>query len=293
MRTHQCTLGGAFEVTGVGLHGGRSARVRVMPAPPGWGLRISMGEYPPSPLSVEAVVDTAWGTSMTVAGPAHQRVVHSVEHGLAALAGLGVDNATLAVVQGDELPAMDGSARPMVERILEVGVRAQPADRRYAVVRRPVSVARADGASVTLEPTALPELVGRYVFRSPVGEQTLSLPLTPATVERTLAPARTFGFAEDLADLRGRDKAAGGTLDNAVLFDVGGPRNPGGLRFTDECARHKLLDAIGDLAFLGAPLLGRYVADRGGHTLNVALVKKALATEAVVVGVPMPEHRID
>ena len=269
----QRTLAGPVEVTGVGLHSGRPVRVVVAPAAPDFGV-----QFGGVPARVEFVSDTRLGTTLTCDG----RRVRTVEHWLAAFAGLGLDNVAVAMPVGDELPAMDGSAAPIVARLQDVGFVVQPRRRRAWIVRAPVEVRRPDGAFARLEPApgleASARLVGRYVFRPPVGEQAVRIELTPETFARAVAPARTFAFAEDVAAMQAADRALGGSLANAVLFAADGPQNPEGLRFFDECARHKLLDAVGDLALFGAPWVGRYVSERGGHALNVALVREALAT---------------
>ena len=271
----QRTLRTAFEVRGIGLHGGRSAHVIVMPAPPNAGLRFGRrrgGRL----IRADAckVVDTRLGTTV-----AHGAVrLQTVEHWLAALAGLGVDNASLVLAEGTELPVLDGSAGPIIERIQASGIVDQPAGRRYAVIARPVAVHRADGSSARLEPAPQPELIGRYVFRRPVGRQHFQLALCPKTFAAELASARTFAFASDVAAYQQAGRALGGGLDNAVVWGPDGPLNSEGLRFANEVARHKLLDAVGDLALIGRPWIGRYVGHRSGHALNVALVRRALQT---------------
>ncbi len=261
-------------MAGIGLHTGCRSVVRIEPAFEYDGLQYAAVGQRAVLARAEAVTDTRLGTTLG-AGRARMR---TVEHWLAALTGCGVDNAVLRLVHGDELPILDGSAAPIVTRVMQVGLVEQASFRRWLVVRRPVVVDGPEGAQVRLEPAEGRWLQGTYAFASPVGVQSLTLELTPAHFRRALAPARTFAFADDVARLRRTGRAHGGSLDNAVVFAPDGPVNPDGLRFSDEVARHKLLDAVGDLALLGGAWQGRYVADRGGHALNVALVLKALTT---------------
>ena len=274
----QQTLAASFELTGVGLHGGRPARLRADPAPPNTGLCVAVGASWPRRAVAAAVTETALGTCL--GGPPFR--VRTVEHCLAAFAGMGVDNAILTLLEGDEMPALDGSAAPVVVQILAVGRRAQPVPGRRYVVCRPVTVQRADGAFARLEPAMSAAVLGQYGFRAPVGATAFAVDLTPSTFATDLAPARTFAFAEDIEALKAAGWAQGGHLANAVVFGPDGPVNPEGLRYVDECARHKLLDAVGDLALLGLPWRGRYVGHRSGHALNVALVLRALRTPGVL-----------
>ena len=267
----QTTLRAPFELEGVGLHSGRQARVRVSSAPADHGIRFGRRGRTPIGARADAVTSTYLCTQL---GSEEARIA-TVEHLLAALAGLGVDNAVVTL-EGAEVPILDGSAGPFVDAIRGGGLAVLPAPRRVAVVHRAVAVEGRGGAFVRLEPAPVVSVAGRYVFRPPVGAQRVAVDLTPATFAADLAPARTFGFEDEVAALHRSGRALGGSLGNALVYGPQGPVN--GERFPDECARHKLVDAIGDLALIGGPWRGRYVADRGGHALNVALVIRALTT---------------
>lgn len=207
--------------------------------------------------------------------------VSTTEHLLAALAGLGVDNARIHVT-GDEIPAMDGSARNFVEAIDAVGMRRLAETRRRWRVVAPVRVS--DGAAwAELRPAAAGfSLDVEIEFPAPIGRQRRELTLSSGVFRRELAAARTFGFLRDAESLWREGLARGASLDNTLVLDKGRLINPMGLRFADECVRHKMLDVVGDLALAGAPLIGAFRSSHGGHALNLALLRAAFAARALV-----------
>jgi UDP-3-O-[3-hydroxymyristoyl] N-acetylglucosamine deacetylase len=185
---------------------------------------------------------------------------------LAALWGLEVDNARIEV-EGPEMPIMDGSAAPFAKKILEAGRRTLPYPRSYLLVERPVEL-RDDHQYVRVTP-GKPSISCAIDFPHPlIQRQRYTVRLNPETFWREIAPARTFGFLKEVEYLHSRGLALGGSLDNAVVLDDGGVLNPDGLRFPDEFVRHKILDALGDLALLGLPLVGRLEVSRGSHALH-------------------------
>lgn len=207
--------------------------------------------------------------------------VSTTEHLLAALAGLGVDNARIHVT-GGEIPAMDGSGRNFVEAIDSVGLRRMAETRwRWRVVA-PVRVC--DGAAwAELRPAAAGfSLDVEIDFPAPVGRQRRAVTLSPGVFRRELAAARSFGFLRDAERLWREGLALGASLENTLVLDDGRLINPMGLRFADECVRHKMLDVVGDLALAGAPLIGAFRSSRGGHALNLALLRAAFAARALV-----------
>jgi UDP-3-O-[3-hydroxymyristoyl] N-acetylglucosamine deacetylase len=204
--------------------------------------------------------------------------VSTIEHLMAALAGMGVDNALVELDEA-EVPAMDGSARDFVAAIDEAGVAGLSAPRCFLQVLEPVRVA--DGAAwAELRPfaTGLRLDVEIAFPGARVGHQRLALDVTPETFRRELASARTFGFVRDAERLWREGLALGASLDNTVALDGDDVLNPGGLRFPDEFVRHKALDVLGDLALAGAPIIGAFRSYRGGHGLNLALVEKLMTT---------------
>jgi UDP-3-O-[3-hydroxymyristoyl] N-acetylglucosamine deacetylase len=221
--------------------------------------------------------------------------VGTVEHLMAALSALGVDNA-LVELDGPEVPVLDGSAAPFVFLLECAGITEQTVPRTLIEIRRAVRVSDGD-AFAELRPgtTAQPGLemaLSIDFAAAAIGRQAMSLRITPDSFRSELARARTFTLAEEVAQLRAAGLAQGGSLDNAVVVDQARVLNPGGLRMRDEFARHKLLDAVGDLALAGAPLSGRFVAHRSGHCLNNRLLRALFADGAAwreVDAVPVPE----
>lgn len=271
----QKTLRSPLALKGVGLHTGEEIRVRILPADPDTGIRFRRIDVVPAveiPAASRWVVDTSLATVLGRDGAQ----ISTVEHCLAALAGLGIDNA-LVEVDGPELPILDGSALAYVEAVLEAGWKRQKRPRRALRVEKPVRVEQGDKFCI-LRPA--PEFQVTYSIdfdgRFP-GVQHYFLSVDPATFAAELSPARTFGFLSDVEYLRSMGKARGGGLDNAVVLHEGRVLNPEGLRMPDELVRHKMLDAIGDLALAELPILGHLIVHRGGHALHDALVKALLA----------------
>ncbi len=276
----QHTLKSAISCVGTGLHSGRRVNLRLHPAEAGTGIvlrRADLGRDIPA--RFDRVVDTRLCTVLADERWASARV-GTVEHLMAALAGLEIDN-VLVEVDGPEVPILDGSAAPFVFLIECAGIVEQPAPRRTIEVLRPVRVS--DGAAFAEFQPAPAGMDGLDMtlsidFAAPaIGQQTASLRLSPNAFRRELAQARTFGLLEEVEALRAAGLALGGSLDNAVVVDGAQVLNPGGLRSRDEFVRHKLVDAAGDLALAGAALCGRFVAHRSGHALNNRLLRALFA----------------
>ena len=227
---------------------------------------------------VPAVAASVTATDFqTVLGDREGPLVSTCEHVLAALRGMGVDNATIEV-DGPEVPIMDGSAAAFVAAIDQAGIVTQSATRRFIQILKPVQVAIGDSFG-ELRPHAGGFRVEVEIdFTSPViGRQTYSLDLSPESFRREVSRARTFGFMSDTARLWSAGFALGASFENSVVFDEDRLLNPEGLRYSDECVRHKVLDAIGDLTLAGLPLLGAYRSIRPGHKLNHAVLTALLA----------------
>ncbi len=222
----------------------------------------------------EAVIATEF---QTVLGDAEGPLVSTAEHVLAALRGMGVDNAIIEV-DGPEVPIMDGSAAPFVAAIEQAGIVTQSAPRRFIQVVKPVQVALGESYG-ELRPYASGFRVEVEIdFANPViGQQTFSFELGAEGFRREVARARTFGCMNDVARLWSAGFALGASFENSVVFDEERLLNPEGLRFADECARHKVLDVIGDLALAGLPLLGAFRSVRGGHKVNYAVLTALMA----------------
>lgn len=260
---------------GTGAHTGRPCRMFLLPTDASSGVVFSrLDSEDLIPASWRAVRDTRLRVEVGASGAR----VSTVEHVTAALSGLGVDNA-LIEVDGPEAPALDGSARWIVEAVLEAGLSRLAAPRRALRILRTVRV-EAGPAWAELAPIAAPrlEVDVEIDFPAPIGRQRVRRRLSPGVFVRELCWARSFGFLGDAERLWREGLALGATLDNSVVFAKGRVLNPDGLRRIDEPARHKTLDALGDLALAGAPILGRFRSYRSGHALNVALVKKLMTT---------------
>ncbi len=297
--SRQTTLGAQATVTGVGVHSGKPVSLTLGPAPVDAGyIFVRTGlEGPDREVSATAksVIATAFAT---VLGDQDGPIVSTAEHVLAALRGMGIDNATIEV-DGPEVPIMDGSAAAFVAAIDQAGVVEQGARRRFIQVLKPVQVAIGDSFGEFRPHAAGFRAEIEINFNNPViGRQSYVLDLNPETFRREVARARTFGFMNDVARLSSAGYALGASFENSVVFDDTKLLNAEGLRYSDECARHKVLDAIGDLALAGLPILGAYRSVRGGHKLNNEVLKALLAdrsawkiVEADAVSVKVPARR--
>ncbi len=198
-----------------------------------------------------------------------------MEHLLAALAGLSIDNA-LIEIDGPEVPVMDGSARAFVEAVDQVGVAQQSAPRRFIRIDKPVRV-ELDSAYAEFRPLGRSRLEISIDYDCPVvGRQALGIDITPRNFRREIASARTYGYMRDVERLWAAGFALGSSLENSVVIGDGAVINPEGLRFPDEFVRHKVLDTIGDLALAGAPIRGLYRSHKGGHKLNALALSTLL-----------------
>lgn len=278
----QRTLAAPLHFEGIGLHSGVGVRCTLHPAAADHGVvlwRADLPDAPPIPAHVDHVVGTQLATTLGVDGAQ----VGTVEHLLAAVRGMGVDNVRV-LVHGPELPVLDGSAGPFVEAIRAVGVEQQAAEARLLrVVERVELVEPGTGRQSLLEPLDDFEIDCEIAFDHPLLEhQSIHFRWAAERFADEIAPARTFGLLADVERMHAAGLALGGGLENAVVFGDEDVLNPGGLRFADECVRHKVLDMIGDISLLGAPVLGRFRARRSGHAFNLRLVRAAIERGAVV-----------
>jgi UDP-3-O-[3-hydroxymyristoyl] N-acetylglucosamine deacetylase len=275
MNAAQTTLARPVALSGRGAHGDKAARVALVPASANSGIvfNVAGSDIAANWRNVDA---TQLRTRLADEGAC----VSTVEHLLAALSGLGVDNA-LIEVDGDEIPAMDGSADAFVAAIDEAGLVALAAPRAALRVVAPVRVVDGAGwAELTPAERGL-HLDVEIAFEGRIGRQRLALELTPGTFRKELAGARSFGFLRDAERLWRAGLALGASLENTIVLDDDVVLNPHGLRFPDEFVRHKMLDVVGDLALAGAPLIGGFRSYRGGHALNIALMRAAMRAGAI------------
>jgi UDP-3-O-[3-hydroxymyristoyl] N-acetylglucosamine deacetylase len=271
--SRQTTLRSQVSVTGVGVHSGKAATVTLGPADAHTGyIFVRSGLEGPDRELKAGPYSVTSAELQTVLGDASGPLVSTAEHVLAALRGLGIDNATIEV-DGPEIPIMDGSAADFVDAIDRAGIVELAAPRRYIEILKPVQVSVGD-ASGELRPYAGGfRIEAEIVFAHPqIGHQAYTLDLTPASFRRDIARARTFGCMGDVEKLLSAGFARGASFDNTLVFDDARVLNLEGVRFSDECVRHKVLDAVGDLALAGLPLLGLYRSHCGGHKLNNAVL---------------------
>lgn len=272
---NQSTLEKSVEIAGIGLHTGARTAVRVEPAPADHGIvfvRADLAERPSIRAAAENVVATERETRLGQGNVS----VQTVEHFLAAVGCLGLDNIVVEV-SGPEMPALDGSALPYVEALRAGGLKRLGEPRKVFRLREEVWISEG-GAHIVALPSTTLRLSYTISFDSPaIGSQYRSVEIdseNPAAFLQEVASARTFSPADDVEALRAAGLARGGSLENAVVFDPSGPRNPGGLRFPDEPVRHKILDLVGDLTLLGVPLRAHVIVIKGGHALHVRLARR-------------------
>jgi UDP-3-O-[3-hydroxymyristoyl] N-acetylglucosamine deacetylase len=270
----ETTIQRAAEASGVGLHSGVPVSIRILPAPVSTGivfLRTDLDHFP-IPASWRNVARVSYATSLMRQGV----LISTTEHLLSVFYSMGIDNAYVEI-DNLEVPILDGSGLPFVELIESAGLRYYRRKRRYFRIRRPVSV-EDHGKRITILPDDSFRLTCDITFDHPlVGRQSVEMEVTPQRYASDIAPARTFGFEYELDQMRNMGLIRGASLENAVCFNRTDVLNPGGLRFADECCRHKALDLIGDLALIGKPLLGHVIAERAGHAMHTALVARIMS----------------
>ena len=286
----QTTLRDHVAVFGVGVHSGLSATLTLHPADADTGItfvRAATADRPEREIraDVRAVTATEFAT---VLGDSSGPLCSTAEHLLAALRGLGVDNAVVEI-DGSEVPIMDGSAQPFVDAIDQVGLTTLSAPRRCIEVLKPIRVVNGNGMG-ELRPYAHGFRVEAEIdFPGKViGKQSFAVDVDADSFRRELAKARTFGFMRDVAKLWSSGYALGASFENTLVVTDDGVLNPNGLRYPDEFVRHKVLDAIGDLALAGAPLLGLYRSSRGGHRLNYSVLSALMADKTAWRLIDMP-----
>jgi UDP-3-O-[3-hydroxymyristoyl] N-acetylglucosamine deacetylase len=289
----QTTLRQQTAISGIGVHSGLPATLTILPAEADTGIvfvRCGVGGEPDREVraNFRAVTATEF---QTVLGDAAGPLCSTAEHVLAALAGLGIDNAIIEI-DGPEVPIMDGSAEPFVEAIDRAGIVTLSVPRRFIQILKPIRVVKGE-AYGELRPNSRGFRIELDIdFKHPlIGRQGVAYDIDPATFRRELSRARTFGFMRDVAKLWSAGYALGASFENTLVINESRLLNPEGLRYVDEFARHKALDALGDLALSGAPLLGTYRSVCGGHKLNHAVLSALMADPSAWMLVDGPEIR--
>jgi len=289
----QTTLKDHVTIAGIGVHSGAPANLTLHPAEANSGIVfLRSGAEGRADRELQANYRSVTATEFaTVLGDHNGPAVSTTEHVLAALHGCGVDNAVVEV-DGPEVPIMDGSAAPFVAAIDQAGIVVLAEQRRYIQVLKTVRVGKGESHG-----ELRPHLRGLRIeteieFDHPmIGRQAVAVDVEPDTFRRDLARARTFGFMRDVSKLWSAGYALGASLDNTVVVAEDRVLNAEGIRFPDEFVRHKAVDAIGDLALAGAPIIGAYRSVRGGHKLNHAVLSALMADRSAWAYVEMPESR--
>ncbi len=271
MHTQQ-TVRRSVSCSGIGLHSGQKVTLRLKPAPRDHGIRFRRLDL--DGLEVPATVSHVARLQYATGLARDEGSVETVEHLLATLVGLGIDNVLVELNQA-EVPIMDGSAASFVYLVHEAGIKSLSAPRRFLKVVRPISLSRGD-KRIALYPSDHFKVTYSISFDHPLLRyQSRTMRVTEDAFIDEIAPARTFGFLKEVEMLRQRGLALGGSLDNAIVLGETGVLNSS-LRFDDEFVRHKILDVIGDLALVGYPIVGHLVAHRGGHALHASFARKIL-----------------
>jgi len=269
----ETTIQRPVEAQGIGLHSGVPVSIRVLPAPVSTGLVFVRTDLDNFPIlaSWRHVARVSYATSLMRQGV----LISTTEHLLSVFYSAGIDNAFIEI-DNLEVPILDGSGLPFLDLIRQAGLRHYRRKRRYLRIRRPITV-EDRGKRISILPDDRFRLTCESQYDHPsVGRQMLEMEVTPERYAAEIAPARTFGFLYELDQMRNMGLIRGASLENAVCFDRERVMNPEGLRFPDECCRHKALDLIGDLALIGKPLLGHVIAERAGHAMHAQLVARIM-----------------
>ena len=268
----QRTLRRHVSCVGIGLHSGNKVNLTLKPAPADFGIRFRRTDL--GDLEVPATVHNLAGIQLATGLARNEVSIDTVEHLLAALVSLGVDN-VIVELNSPEVPIMDGSAAPFIYLIQEAGVKRLQAPRKYLKIVRPIMISRGD-KRIALYPSEHFKVTYSISYDHPLlRHQSRTLRITEESFIEQLAPARTFTFLKDVETLRQNGLALGGSLENAIVLGETGVLN-NALRFEDEFVRHKILDAIGDLALVGYPVIGHLFAHRAGHALHTEFAAKIL-----------------
>lgn len=271
----QSTVLNTVSCSGIGLHTGIPCNLKIRPAAPDWGIVFTRQDLPKK-VKIKAHIDNVVDATLATTLGREGVKVSTVEHLLAAFAGLGIDNAEVEL-DGPEVPIMDGSSEPFNNLLKKAGIQLQEMVKKFVIIKRPVTVTEGD-RQATLLPSNDFKISYTIDFKHPlISNQYYLIQISNGNFEREICRARTFGFLKEYETLKARGFARGGSLQNAVVIDETRVINEGGLRFADEFVRHKILDSIGDLWLLGAQVIGHFIGYKSGHTLNHKLIRKLLA----------------
>ena len=281
----QRTLKSITRAVGVGLHSGQKVELTLRPAAPNTGIvfrRVDLPSPVDIPVRFDSVSETRMASTISPGGQPGGPKVQTIEHLMSACAGLGLDNLYVDIT-ADEVPILDGSSASFVFLLQSAGIELQNAPKRFLKVKKTVEVREGEGERLLwarLEPYHGFKLTFQIDFNHPAVDATgqeVTFDMGSGRYKQEIARARTFGFTRDVEAMRSRGLTLGGSMDNAIVIDDYRVLNSDGLRYDDEIAKHKILDAIGDLYIAGAPLLAAYTSYRGGHALNNKLLRQLLA----------------
>ncbi len=268
----QTTIAEPVSCSGIGVHSGKTVNLTICPAPANFGIKFVRVDLPDKP-SITARFNRVVDTSLATVIGAEGVIVSTIEHLMAALCGMRIDNA-LVEIDSHELPIMDGSAGPFARMLASAGQKVLDAPKCFFVIDRPIELAAKD-RFVGIYPAPEFKISCTIEFDHPaIKTQTFSGVITPGVFLEKIADARTFGFLEQVQYMQKYGLAQGGSLENAVVVDRNGVINPDGLRFEDEFVRHKVLDCIGDFALLGLPIQGHIITRKSGHAFHHSFLEK-------------------
>jgi len=272
----QRTVKNQVTCSSVGLHTGRKINMTVKPAAANEGITFIRKDAAPGHNHVKASIENVSDTTLATTIGNNGNSISTIEHLLSAFRGMGIDNAVIEI-DGPEVPVMDGSALPFVNLLKNAGVLEQETEKRFLVIRKPISVSEGEGWAQLL-PAPRFKITYEINFNHPlIGRQTCEMDLSEGAYENEICFARTFGFLKDVEYLQARGLALGGSLKNAVVLDDEKIINKEGLRHPGEFVKHKILDAIGDLFLIGMPIMGHFKAYKSGHKLHFMLLKELMA----------------
>ena len=273
----QHTISSPISFSGVGLHTGVFTKLQIFPAAPETGIvfrRVDLDNFDIE-ANIKNVARVAYATTLMKQGV----LISTVEHLLSSLYTFGIDNA-LIEINNLEVPILDGSALPFTNQIQRVGLKKQPANRKYIVIKKSLTIEDRDRI-ISVHPAKSFQIGYSIDFDHPlIYQQDFNFNVSPEAFSTEIAPARTFGFYREVEELKKKGLIRGGSLDNAIVLTEKGILNDA-LRFKDEFVRHKVLDSIGDIALIGKPLIARIVADKAGHALHTHLVNRILNTPSL------------
>lgn len=273
----QTTVLNSITCSGIGLHTGLHCNLKISPAAPDTGI-VFVRDDCEKRIKIRALIGNVTDATLATTIEREGVKIITIEHLMAAFAGLGIDNAEVCL-DAPEVPIMDGSSEPFNSLLKKAGVRSQQKPKKFVIIKHPVTVTDGD-RQATLLPSNDFKLSYTIDFRHPlISNQFYLIQISNGNFEREICRARTFGFLREYEMLKAKGLARGGSLENAVVVDENRVINQGGLRFSDEFVRHKILDSIGDLWLLGAQVIGHFIGYKSGHTLNHKLIHKLLSNK--------------